>query len=235
MEGNTVDFNIPEGESLSLYVTRRQTERGSIEIGKGNYPFLDEKALRSTSFKDVSILHPLPRVDEVSPEVDQDPRSLYFRQAAVGIPIRMALMLHLLGSGNVEGKTSKVTGSAQFSGVKYARSDFVCSNETCISNKEKQFSKPAYEIVKDKQYKLRCLYCDFETICDLVGNIESKFFYSTELLDRFLPTVLLENVRFFKSDQEAELAGFKKASDRWNKLQWKTGGNSRDWIETITE
>ena len=235
IEGNTVDFNIPEGESLSLYVTRRQTERGSIEIGKGNYPFLDEKALRSTSFKDVSILHPLPRVDEVSPEVDQDPRSLYFRQAAVGIPIRMALMLHLLGSGNVEGKTAKVTDSAQFSGVKYARSDFVCSNKTCISNKETQFSKPAYEIVKDKQYKLRCLYCDFETICDLVGNIESKFFYSTELLDRFLPTVLLENVRFFKSDQEAELAGFKKASDRCNKLQWKTAGNSRDWIETITE
>ena len=107
--------------------------------------------------------------------------------------------------------------------------------ESGASNFTREIKKKRAEIVKDKQYKLRCLYCDFETICDLVGNIESKFFYSTELLDRFLPTVLLENVRFFKSDQEAELAGFKKASDRWNKLQWKTGGNSRDWIETITE
>ena len=66
-----------------MYVTRRQTERGSIEIGKGNYPFLDEKALRSTSFKDVSILHPLPRVDEVSPEVDQDRTDQYGKTSAV--------------------------------------------------------------------------------------------------------------------------------------------------------
>ena len=218
-----------------MYVTRRQTERGSVEIGKGNYPFLDEKAISSINFKDVSILHPLPRVDEVSPEVDKDPRSLYFRQAAVGIPIRMALMLHILGSGDAENDRARIFNSVQLSGVKYARSDFICSNKTCISNKESQFSKPTYEIVKDKQYKLRCLYCDFETICDLVGNIESKFFYSSELLDRFLPTVLLENVRFFRSEQEAELAGFKKASDRWNKLQWKTVRNSRDWIQTITE
>jgi aspartate carbamoyltransferase catalytic subunit len=234
IKGNAVEFRIAQGESLSLYLTRRQTERGSIPTEEGNYPFLNEKSLSSSNFKDISILHPLPRLDEVSPEIDQDPRSLYFRQAAVGIPIRMSLILHALELKNIENKKLKASDTSHIPNVKYTRSDFICSNETCISNKESKFSKPTYEIVKDEQYKLRCLYCDLETICDIVGNIDSKFFYSTKLLDKFLPKVLLENVRFFKSQQEAELAGFKKASDRWNRLQWKNN-NNRGWIETVAK
>ena len=42
-------------------------------------------------------MHPLPRVDEIDYEVDADPRSVYFRQAELGVPMRMALMAFLLG------------------------------------------------------------------------------------------------------------------------------------------
>ena len=46
--------------------------------------------------KDMAILHPLPRVNEISVEVDDDPRAAYFRQALCGKYIRMALILNLL-------------------------------------------------------------------------------------------------------------------------------------------
>ena len=45
------------------------------------------------------IMHPLPRVDEISPEVDSDPRAAYFRQAENGLYIRMALLKIILGEG----------------------------------------------------------------------------------------------------------------------------------------
>ena len=46
--------------------------------------------------KDMYILHPLPRVNEISVEVDDDPRAAYFRQAQYGVYVRMALILRLL-------------------------------------------------------------------------------------------------------------------------------------------
>ena len=47
--------------------------------------------------KDMLVLHPLPRVNEISTEVDDDPRAVYFKQAQYGVYVRMALILTLLG------------------------------------------------------------------------------------------------------------------------------------------
>lgn len=47
--------------------------------------------------KDMYVLHPLPRVNEIAAEVDNDPRAVYFEQAKFGVYIRMALILTLLG------------------------------------------------------------------------------------------------------------------------------------------
>ena len=46
--------------------------------------------------EDMLVLHPLPRVNEISVEVDQDPRAVYFKQAQYGVYVRMALILTLL-------------------------------------------------------------------------------------------------------------------------------------------
>ena len=43
------------------------------------------------------IMHPLPRIDEISPEVDRSPKAVYFRQANNGVPVRMALISEILG------------------------------------------------------------------------------------------------------------------------------------------
>ena len=47
--------------------------------------------------EDMLVLHPLPRVDEIAPEIDDDPRAVYFEQARGGVPVRMALIALLLG------------------------------------------------------------------------------------------------------------------------------------------
>lgn len=81
-----------------VYMTRVQRERlGEMEYLKyrGSYVLTNE--LLKNAKSDAMILHPLPRVDEISKEVDSDPRALYFEQAYNGVPMRMALIATLLG------------------------------------------------------------------------------------------------------------------------------------------
>ena len=82
-----------------LYMTRVQKERfpdeAAYELVRHCYRL--EKTDLSRASKDLRILHPLPRVDELAADVDSDPRALYFTQAANGIPVRMALLAAVLG------------------------------------------------------------------------------------------------------------------------------------------
>ncbi len=82
-----------------LYMTRVQRERFFNEEDyirlKDSY-ILDLEKLQSAK-EDLTIMHPLPRVNEISVEVDDDPRAAYFFQALCGKHIRMALILYLLG------------------------------------------------------------------------------------------------------------------------------------------
>lgn len=82
-----------------LYMTRVQQERFFNEDDylrlRDSYILTIDKL--NTAKKDLSILHPLPRVNEISVDVDSDPRACYFKQVANGRFIRMALILKLLG------------------------------------------------------------------------------------------------------------------------------------------
>ena len=81
-----------------LYMTRVQKERFFNEadyIRLKDYYILNKAKLENAK-KDLSILHPLPRVNEISTDVDDDPRAKYFEQALCGKYIRMALILKLL-------------------------------------------------------------------------------------------------------------------------------------------
>ncbi len=82
-----------------LYMTRVQKERFFNEedyIRLKDFYILDRKKMKLAS-PDMLILHPLPRVNEISVEVDDDPRAVYFKQAQYGVYVRMALILTLLG------------------------------------------------------------------------------------------------------------------------------------------
>ncbi len=95
----TTDLEAVMPELDILYMTRVQRERFFNEEDylrlKDSYILTPEKLANAKA--DLSILHPLPRVNEISVAVDQDPRAAYFRQARYGRFIRMALIMKLLG------------------------------------------------------------------------------------------------------------------------------------------
>ena len=81
-----------------LYMTRVQKERFFNEedyVRMKDFYILD-KAKMKLAPEDMYVLHPLPRVNEISTEVDNDPRAAYFRQVQYGVYVRMALILTLL-------------------------------------------------------------------------------------------------------------------------------------------
>ena len=82
-----------------LYMTRVQKERFFNEedyVRMKDFYILDKKKMELAG-KDMLVLHPLPRVNEISVEVDDDPSAVYFKQAKYGVYVRMALILTLLG------------------------------------------------------------------------------------------------------------------------------------------
>ena len=87
------------GELDALYMTRVQRERFFNEEDyihlKDFYVLTKEKM--DMAKEDMLVLHPLPRVNEIAVEVDDDPRAVYFKQAKYGVYVRMALILTLLG------------------------------------------------------------------------------------------------------------------------------------------
>lgn len=82
-----------------LYTTRVQKERffNEADYIRLKDTYILDKSKLALARPDLSILHPLPRVNEISVEVDDDPRACYFRQALNGKYVRMALIMDLLG------------------------------------------------------------------------------------------------------------------------------------------
>ena len=95
----THDIEEYMGELDILYMTRVQKERFFNEedyIRLKDYYILNKEKLEKAK-KDLCVMHPLPRVNEISTDVDDDPRACYFKQAQYGMYIRMALIMKLLG------------------------------------------------------------------------------------------------------------------------------------------
>ena len=138
----SLDDAIPELDIL--YMTRVQQERfASVEEYerlKDSYILTADK-LKSAK-KTLSIMHPLPRVNEIATDVDLDPRAHYFDQAANGRYIRMALILKLLREKNIEDKSREGDENPSL----------VCINPHCITRTERGIKK----LFRGKS----CIYCD---------------------------------------------------------------------------
>ena len=130
-----------------LYMTRVQAERferaEDYERLKDVYILTPEKLAGAKS--ELAIMHPLPRVNEIAVEVDDDPRAAYFEQAANGRYIRMALILKLLAS-----RSCKPTSCHIIRGEENA--ELECKNPHCISGTERGIKKLFHEG--------KCVYCD---------------------------------------------------------------------------
>jgi aspartate carbamoyltransferase catalytic subunit len=143
VETDSLESAIPSLDIL--YMTRIQGERfeskEEYERLKDSYILNAEKLVSAK--EDLSIMHPLPRVNEISVDVDDDPRADYFDQAKYGRYIRMALILMLLKTKGIVDKRAK------------GRPDpsLVCRNSHCISLTERGIRK----LFDDEG---RCIYCD---------------------------------------------------------------------------
>lgn len=92
------DLDAVIGDLDILYMTRVQRERffNEEDYIRLRDSFILDKAKMDLASKDMLVLHPLPRVNEIATEVDDDPRAVYFKQAEFGVYIRMALIVVLL-------------------------------------------------------------------------------------------------------------------------------------------
>jgi len=144
----------------AFYLTRVQKERFADSGVNVEYPTFDSKILAKIK-SDAIIMHPLPRVDELAYEIDDDPRSAYFRQAAYGVQVRMALVSFLLGVGPFS-DFKRTFQKPEF--PRYENRDQAkCGNPKCISMQENESRQiaPEFEIVpSDSGSLLRCIYCE---------------------------------------------------------------------------
>lgn len=134
-----------------LYMTRIQRERfdsqAVYERLKDSYILTPEKLV--TAKETLSILHPLPRVNEISVRVDADPRACYFQQALNGKFMRMALILKLLAEKEV----------ASPAGEEIVDPRLVCDNPRCITSTEQEL---AHIFRPSAKGTYRCIYCERE-------------------------------------------------------------------------
>ena len=141
-----------------LYMTRVQQERfDDIEEYlrlRDAYILTPEKLVPAK--KDLIVLHPLPRVNEISVAIDEDPRACYFKQVRNGKYMRMALILKLIREA--EANPARVQKSAE---GKYLY-DYKCGNPRCITTTEQEL-KQIFRVVSEEHRICRCIYCDTKT------------------------------------------------------------------------
>jgi aspartate carbamoyltransferase catalytic subunit len=206
----------------ALYVTRLQRERLETtaegkELEK-DYPVVNKKLLKEKQFKETLVMHPLPRIDELAYEIDADPRSMYFKQAEWGVPIRMALIALLLGARHVDIPDKEA--AIPVPKIEYPTYDrgfgIRCKNKKCVSAQqtETRYIEPGFKIVSKNPLTLRCIYCDHETHPPYIasskwhqGIVGYKRYYDADsfMLRRIQP----ENLIIFDSKAIAEAEGFK--------------------------
>ena len=148
-EVTSLEDAIPELDVL--YMTRIQRERfddpAEYQRLKDSYVLTAEKMMHAKA--DMAVLHPLPRVNEISVKVDDDPRAAYFRQTLNGKFMRMALILKLLE----EAKVDPIREAIDTDGWTY---DQVCHNPKCICQTEQELQQAAKQI----EGNWRCIYCE---------------------------------------------------------------------------
>jgi aspartate carbamoyltransferase catalytic subunit len=193
----------------AFYMTRKQKERMK-DGASGGYPTIGADFLREQRFQDTVVMHPLPRVDELSPEVDKDRRGIYFKQAAYGVPVRMALLKFLFD------RRDKKLRPAKSKALVYESPESIgpqCRNPNCATLKEPVSTQKRFELFSPGETGtliLACAYCDHRFKVQYVGNAKSKRYCS---FDPALAAPLDEwlnkgELAIFDSIKEAEELGY---------------------------
>ena len=187
----------------AIYMTRSQRERHAGEEAPG-YPRLSEDSLRAEVLKDASVMHPLPRTDEIAYELDSDPRSIYFRQAELGVPIRMALMAFLLGKIQLSARPPEPqTRPIHVSPA----GGLTCRNERCVTRGEgSRYLRPELEVLQDSPPLLSCVYCASTARALFIGNPKTRVYHSHDAAAN--RRIKASNKIYFETEEQARVAGY---------------------------
>jgi aspartate carbamoyltransferase catalytic subunit len=204
------DIGMVDKKVDAVYVTRFQKERWAEKDQA--YPRIDRKFLNEPKYSDASVMHPLPRVNELDAAFDSDRRAVYFEQAAYGVPVRMALISLLLGlkgkslhrfEGGFERDRHPVYDQPRTVGLH-------CANSNCIVHEpmEVQYVRNRFHIVQSgNATRLRCTYCEREIEQFVVASRKNKW-YSTDASTLVRATEHLKDTVLFASEADAQAAGF---------------------------
>ena len=133
-----------------LYMTRVQGERfadkAEYERLRDSYILTEGKMQHAKD--DCCVLHPLPRVNEISVKIDDDPRACYFKQVANGKYMRMALILKLLDEAKANPQNLTV--------IEGEYGKFECKNPHCITTCEQELA----HCFKKTEKSYKCVYCE---------------------------------------------------------------------------
>lgn len=196
----------------AFYVTRKQKERiADGGVNGGDYPRIGEKFLKEKQFKDTVVMHPLPRVDELSREVDKDRRGIYFKQAAYGVPIRMALLKFLFDAA-ARAKPRRPQSRAPL----YESPEAIgpqCRNSNCVTRMETASTRPRYEVAftgPGGGLILTCFYCDHQFKVQYIGHTKSRRYcpYDVSLGETVRDWLKHGELGIFDSIKQAEELGY---------------------------
>lgn len=218
MPGINFEVELKKGVD-AIYVTRPQKERFTAAEGGDldkKYQVVDKNLLKGKEFRKTLVMHPLPRVDELAYDLDADPRSQYFKQAAHGVPVRMSILALLLGAKNVPAPQDESPVLKIEHPVYRRDSGLKCPNPKCasIQKTELKYLHPEFKIVNREPLTLRCSYCEHGFEPEYIASSE---WHEGKLINKkyhpagshWARDIKPENLIIFASAAEAETQGFK--------------------------
>jgi aspartate carbamoyltransferase catalytic subunit len=160
----------------AVYVTRFQKERWADKDRP--YPKIDAAFLGDAKYSEASVMHPLPRVNELDASFDTDRRAIYFQQAAYGVPVRMALISLLLHLHKNKSLHKFAGGFAKPEYPVYMQpigTGLCCGNANCITGDpaEQQYAANKFYVVDGEAHqhvRLRCVYCETDVEEDAAAH-----------------------------------------------------------------
>ncbi len=192
----------------ALYMTRPQTERfADGEATDTRFPSLSPDGLQGARVKDIRVMHPLPRTDEISFAMDEDPRSVYFQQAARGVPVRMAVTATLLGQLDLGVAAPAAAGDEE---LFENAGGCCCPNTNCITNAEASYLVPRFRVRRRTPLMAECRYCESRLEGGAVGCRSTRRYHRTNA--SAVRKIAASNLVLFESPEQAQARGYSGAS-----------------------
>jgi aspartate carbamoyltransferase catalytic subunit len=186
----------------AVYMTRPQTERFADSDKVTPFAQMNTKAMSVEPLRHAVVMHPLPRRDEISSDLDNDPRSLYFKQASRGVPMRMALLAALLG--RVDLPLEGVRAITQ--SYRVPEGENPCANERCISNTETRHIHPSFRLASRIPLRANCAYCSRNLLMPLVGCSTTRVVHAAD--SAAARKIRPEHLVFFRDLARATALGY---------------------------